>query len=285
MSAALSFEEKNEWSPTSVVRTAQKSLNLDRLYGRLLGMITHYPPSSVVLDRFVCVDPELMEMVLSTVRVFHEEDPRNPTTTTEQAIEALGATRVAEMTMIILIDQVFSEVFRGSGYLSREMTKHAVGVATLMKHLSERHEEDPDRAWLFGLCFRLGIPMMGQAAPEAYARCFSRLPGSQIQLHNAEKAIFGFDHRDVLFELVKSYNFPEWFIEAADPDGLPLFLKACAPIASHVTHKLGYDMGLATSSNHLRPRHIETAKIDMDELPEIRTKILEAVQEVQKYAI
>jgi hypothetical protein len=285
MSSALNLDAMNEWSPATMVRAAQKSLDLDRLYGRLVGMITHYPPSSVVLDRFVCVDPDLHAMVVDTAKVFIQEDPRNPITTTEQCIEALGATRVAEMTMIILIDQVFSEVFRGSGYLSREMTKHAVGVATLMKFLCERHEENPDRAWLFGICFRLGIPIMGQAAPEAYARCFSRLPGSQIQLHNAEKAVFGFDHRDVLHEMAKAYHFPEWFVEASDPDGLPIFLKACAPISSHITHKLGYDMGLATGSNHLRPRHIEIAKIDSDELSTVRTLVLEAVQEVQRYAI
>ncbi|MBL8087301.1 MAG: HDOD domain-containing protein [Chthonomonas sp.] len=285
MGLALNYESDAREHLRAVLQKLDANADLDHLIHRLVGVVNHYVPSPVVLDRFVCVDPALKLKLLNSVREFVIEDPRRPFESAADIIEIYGDRHVAELTVIMLVDQIHSSVFKGSGYLSRELTKHAVASAATMRWLAKRHGEDEDQWFLYGMCWRIGIPVLCNYDAGTYAKCVSNLMGTGVQLHAAELSMFRLNHRQVTHAIFGERAFPEFMIAAADPDSIPSRLKRHAAFASHAAHKLGFDMGLATVANPILPHHLQQAEIDVSDLGLIRSAVLDAVSDFQRYKL
>jgi len=266
-----------------IVHSAQLNETLDRLMGRLSGVVRHYPPSPVVLDRFVCCDADLKKNLLDSVREFVEEDPRNPFESSVDVLTVWGQIEVAELTLVLLLDQIHSSVFPGSGYLSRELTKHAYATAVGMKWFAERNGTDLNEAFAYGLLCRIGICALAAAEPSEYARCIMNLPGTQVQLQAIERSILGTNQFLVGHEYATAYQWPEWMLEAMDHSGPPNDLRSMSFFCSHVAHKLGFDMGLATTANPILPRHLRGLDLVIEELPMMRAAILKEVEKFLRF--
>jgi HD-like signal output (HDOD) protein len=271
--------------PRQAVIAAQNNAALDHLLTRLSGVLGHYPPSPVVLDRFICSDPKLKERILRAVHQFATPDREHPLDTIADCMEVMSDSVVTEIAMVMILDQINAEVFKGSGFLSREMTKHAVATAAVLKWLAQRQGTDADIAFIHGMLYRIGIPVLCNWNPLNYAQAIAKIPGTSVQLVDAERSIMTIDHFMAGTEMAIVYEFPHWFQEELDPTRLPTPTRRNVAFASTVAHKLGYDMGLANRGPDLTPKMLQAAKMEQDELPELRHYVMRAVRDFNSYHV
>lgn len=284
MAVQKRFEEELEIK--HIVKQAFHAGRLDNLYGRLSGLAKHFPPSPVILDRFISQDGELKSMVIEGVKTLYPMAREERMATIREAMDYCEPAIMSEMAAIMIVEQIFSETFKGSGYLSYEMTKHCVAVAESTRFIMKRQGGDPDHAFLFGLMFRLGVPILATFSSEAYAKCIAHLPGSAGLIEDIERGGFhGHNQFDVLYEAARTQDFPDWFTVAFSPQALSSPLLRAGILSCRIAHKAGFDMGLANVASELLPRELNSAKISFEDLDDLTHEMKGQVEFFQSFTI
>jgi putative nucleotidyltransferase with HDIG domain len=131
---------------------------------------------------------------------------------TRQAILVLGLETVRTITLATaLIEQVGNVT---SGFDSRQLWRHSVGVATCARVIAEQIGRNPETAFSAGLLHDIGQLLMVTVAPDACAEVRIRMRQEDVGITAAEHSVFGYDHAIAGGELARCWRLPEDIVGA-----------------------------------------------------------------------
>lgn len=271
--------------PMQAVYAACDRFEVDQLMARLASLVANFPPSGVVIDRFVCQDPDLRQRLLKTASRFLSTDADIDFRRLADVAAAADPKDLAYWATILVIDKMHNTVFRGSGYLSHQITRAAVALAYAMRSLARLQRGDEDQAFLFGLINRIGVPVLYEYSPHRYASCIASLPGTTIQLIDAERGATGTDHIAVLAAICERFHFPDWIGRAIHPQALSTPLRKSAAFASLFIHQQGYDMGMANKAPEINEKMIRGVGIFPEDMEVLVSELGESMQAFPNFAV
>jgi two-component system, cell cycle response regulator len=151
-------------------------------------------------------DPALTARILRVANSSYY--PVGKVTTIERALALLGTHAVQNIALSFVIVTEFqneaSDVFDPSYFWRRSITS-----AVASELVAELTKSDKDDIFIIALLHDIGIMVLQSCHPQEYRRVFhGRKPGG-LGLCEAEKAAFGFDHQELGYELLKSWELPE----------------------------------------------------------------------------
>lgn len=183
------------------------------IYDRLMTAIQDPRSRSSDIANVLSEDPGLSARVLRVVNSAFFAFPKRIDTVT-QAVTVVGTAQIRDLALATSVITAFKDVPRDLvdmlGFWSHSL---ACGVAArvLAKHLREYNVE---RYFVAGLIHDVGRLVMYLREGEAVRKALESHAKTELDLHKAEKEVFGFDHAQVGGYLLDSWNLPASFREA-----------------------------------------------------------------------
>lgn len=129
-----------------------------------------------------------------------------------QAFLVLGANRVVSIVLASALSHRFDH--QGSGFDTRILWRHSLGVAACAQVVAEECGINPDMAFTGGLLHDIGQLLMHTASPASYLRVLELRTSEDVALLDAERTVFGYSHTDAGKTLALSWKLPEEIVEA-----------------------------------------------------------------------
>lgn len=134
-----------------------------------------------------------------------------PIFSTRQAFLVLGINRIVSIVLASALTYRYD--LRNSGFDSRLLWRHSLGVATCARVIAEQTGFNPEMAFTGGLLHDIGQLLMFTASPTHYARVIELRRDENISLITAERELFGYDHAAAGRSLAIAWKLP---LEIAD---------------------------------------------------------------------
>lgn len=166
-----------------------------------------------------------------------------------QAFLVLGANRVVSIVLASALSHRFDH--QGSGFDTRILWRHSLGVAACAQVVAEECGINPDMAFTGGLLHDIGQLLMHTASPASYLRVLELRTSEDVALLDAERAVFGYSHTDAGKKLAQAWKLPEEIVEAI--------------VAHHEPDELGSDIG-----NLIHVSEVLSHALDLGEQPNNR---------------
>jgi putative nucleotidyltransferase with HDIG domain len=96
----------------------------------------------------------------------------------------------------------------------RQLFRHSLSVAICASVLARNHGLDAGPAFLAGILHDIGTLALMSTFPELHAQAREQALRDSLFLHEAENAVFGFDHADIGASLCRHWNLPESIVQA-----------------------------------------------------------------------
>lgn len=134
-------------------------------------------------------------------------------TSLRQAVSYLGSRVLRLMALGFGLVQHLTE--NRPGELYQLYWKRSLTMAGAARICAERIGEDADEAFTAGLLSDIGMLVLAQSSGHDYANMALTAANSE-SLIEAEQQQFGFDHAEVTARLLRTWNLPSSFVEAAE---------------------------------------------------------------------
>ncbi|MFT3847995.1 MAG: HDOD domain-containing protein [Propionivibrio sp.] len=161
----------------------------------------------------------------------------------KQAFLVLGANRVSSIILASVLSHRFDH--QGSGFDTRLLWRHSLGVATCAQIVAEECGFNPDMAFTGGLLHDIGQLLMYIASPADYLRVLDLRTTTDAPLLDAERSVFGYSHTEAGKTLAVAWRLPEEIIEAIlahhEPDELGSEIGNLIHVSEVLSHAL--DLG------------------------------------------
>ena len=175
----------------------------------------------------------------------------------KQAFLVLGANRVANIVLASTLSHQFDS--HGSGFDTRALWRHSLGVATCAHFLAEQTGANPEIAFTGGLLHDIGQLLMNTASPAHYLHAIELHNDADIPLIDAERQVFGYTHTDAGRALATLWKFPNEIIEAITAHHEPESVGSETGYLVHVSEVLSHALDLGESPNNRVPDLSELA--------------------------
>jgi putative nucleotidyltransferase with HDIG domain len=163
--------------------------------------------------------------------------------TAKQAFLVLGADRVISIIMASALSYRYDT--HSSGFDSRLLWRHSIGVASCAQVLAEQIGIDSDLAFTGGLVHDIGQLLMYTASPINYVEALDLHHRDDISLIAAERSLFGYDHSQAGRALALSWKLPAEIVDAItahhEPDELASEIGNLIHVSEVLSHAL--DLG------------------------------------------
>lgn len=181
--------------------------SLKNIVSGLLEVIND--PMSTVrqLKEIIELDPPLLSKVLSVANSAHY-GLRSRVTEIEQAVIWIG---FEELKQLALQQKLRSILNLSDGSLGQQLWYHAVSVAMLSKMMFRRELGlRGEMVYAVSLLHDLGFLLMQQQGGERFEESL-QLIHSGMNVFEAQKQVFGFNHLELTAHLIKSWEMPTEF--------------------------------------------------------------------------
>lgn len=177
--------------------------------------------------------------------------------TTRQAFLVLGVDRIVNI--ILASALAYRYDIRHSGFDARLLWRHSLGVATCARVLAEQTGSDPDLAFTSGLLHDIGQLLMYITSPACYLQIIERRQREDIELPDAEFAVYGYDHTDAGRTLASAWNLPIEIVDAISAHHAPDEIGSEIGNLIHVSEVLSHALDLGEQPNNRVPDLSELA--------------------------
>lgn len=129
-----------------------------------------------------------------------------------RAVALLGFTMVRSLALSMGVLNCLPVGSRASGFSPEGLWSHSLAVAMAMRELGERLKLGDEKGYHFtvGLLHDIGQIVLDQFFSSSYEDALQEAGGTdEIELHDVERRIFGFDHGEVGAMLLSRWRFPE----------------------------------------------------------------------------
>lgn len=180
-----------------------------------------------------------------------------PIFSTKQAFLVLGINRI--VSIILASALTYRYDLRSSGFDSRRLWRHSLGVATCARVLAEQTGFNPEMAFTGGLLHDIGQLLMFTASPTHYVRVTELQRAENISLIAAERALFGYDHAAAGRALATAWKLPLEITDAIAAHHEPDELFSEIGNLIHVSEALSHALDLGEPADNRVPDLSELA--------------------------
>lgn len=174
-----------------------------------------------------------------------------------QAFLVLGAKRVVNIVLASTLSHQFDS--RGSGFDTRALWSHSLGVATCAHFLAESAGLNTEIAFTGGLLHDVGQLLMNVASPAHYLQAIELHNRNDLPLIDAERQIFGYAHTDAGQVLAQVWRFPSEIADAIAAHHEPDLAGNEFGNLVHVSEVLSHALDLGETTNNRVPDLSELA--------------------------
>jgi len=175
----------------------------------------------------------------------------------KQAFLVLGADRVTSIVLASALSYRYDT--RSSGFDTRLLWRHSLGVASCAQVLAEEVGIDPDLAFTGGLLHDIGQLLMFVASPLNYVQALELHHHQELSLIAAERSLFSYDHAAAGGELARWWKLPSEIVDAIAAHHEPDELGSEIGNLIHVSEVLSHALDLGEQPNNQVPDLSELA--------------------------
>ena len=196
---------------SDLARHAEALPSLPEVVGYLMRSLGDESADVDTIARHLNSDPAIVARLLAAANSA-ASGLSTPIHSAKQAFIVLGAERVSRIIMASALSCRYD--MHGTGFDTRLLWRHSVGVACCAKVLAEQLGIDPDLAFTGGMVHDIGQLLMYVASPTGYVRALERHQHGDEALITAERALFGFDHSAAGRYLAQHWKLPAEIVDA-----------------------------------------------------------------------
>lgn len=166
------------------------------------------------LNKIISLDPVLAGTVLKLINSAYYALPSQITSLT-RAIIVLGINTVKNLALSTAVLSNMKQSVQHSLSMD-DFWKHSISVGVIARALAAEHKipaNQREEYFLSGLLHDLGKIPMAHCFPDEYSSCLESARAQQISLHDAEMAIFGFDHQYVGHIIATKWQLNDTMVE------------------------------------------------------------------------
>jgi putative nucleotidyltransferase with HDIG domain len=201
----------------------------------------------------------------------------------KQAVARLGIEEVGRICTTVGSMQLFKET---SGLIDiKDFWKHSVGVAIVMRYLSQRVDMNKSKAhnaYVAGLFHDVGIMVLDGFFTEIYKKVREAGKSNQMMLYKLEREVLGIDHGQIGAMLLLRWRLPEELCDAVAwhhaPDECPEEFRHMAQLI-HVANFACSALGIAEPGDEIIQTASDGAWHDLNLDSSDLNKIAEEVEE------
>lgn len=175
----------------------------------------------------------------------------------KQAFLVLGADRVTSIVLASALSYRYDT--RSSGFDTRLLWRHSLGVASCAQVLAEEIGIDPDLAFTGGLLHDIGQLLMFVASPLNYVQALELHHHQELSLIAAERSLFGYDHAAAGGALAQCWKLPSDIVDAIAAHHEPDELGSEIGNLIHVSEVLSHALDLGEQPDNQVPELSELA--------------------------
>jgi putative nucleotidyltransferase with HDIG domain len=175
----------------------------------------------------------------------------------KQAFLVLGVDRVIGIIMASALSYRYDT--RNSGFDSRLLWRHSIGVASCAQVLAEQIGINPDLAFTGGLLHDIGQLLMHISCPPTYTEVLELHQRDDCSLITAERALFGYDHSEAGRALAIYWKLPAEIVDAIAAHHEPDEQGSEMGNLIHVSEVLSHALDLGEQPNNQVPDLSELA--------------------------
>ena len=167
------------------------------------------------LEAIIKVDPGLMSRVLKIANSALYARQRE-ITSLQMAITLLGFNNIRNLVLLLTASSMFPKM-RKSGFHSG-FWQHSILSAFLARGIAVRCQNaaGAEEAFISGLLHDIGQAVLYNSNPELYEQALEAEKLGSMTLETIEDQMFGANHRQIGGALLKRWNFPELYADAAE---------------------------------------------------------------------
>ena len=180
----------------TIQRYIDKMPSLSTTVTKVLEVCNQPNVSPNDLNKIISLDPVLAGNVLKLINSAYYALPNHITSLT-RAIIILGINTVKNLALSTAVLRHMKES-KQSSFLMDKFWTHSICVGVTAKAIAAEHKipiNQREEFFLAGLLHDLGKIPLAHCFPEEYSSCLAYAEEHKTSLHDAEMAIFGFDHQ------------------------------------------------------------------------------------------
>lgn len=253
---------------------------------KLLGLMeSEKSHTSEIIDT-ISHDPALTSKILKVANSAYYGFQRE-ISSLERAVVLLGFNMVRSLALSIGVIRNLPPN-KANPYFSWEgLWVHSLAVASVMQELGKRFGRGDDKEYLFiiGLLHDVGKVVLDQFFSKLFRQALENsCKWEKVELHIAERGIFGFDHGEVGAMLLSRWRFPEKItdcIASHHQAGMPIGINGNDLAMLRIADILPRELGMGEEGNPLIP---EIHEAYLDKLPGMNEKELDDMRTYLKGA-
>ncbi|WP_153111314.1 HDOD domain-containing protein [Propionivibrio limicola] len=157
------------------------------------------------LAQHISADPAIVARLLAAANAV-SSGVSTPICSARQAFLFLGVNRVVSIVLASTLLHRYD--IRNPGFNTRQLWRHALGVATCARLLAEQTRLNADLAFTAGLLHDIGQLLMFSASPTRYLKALDLHNKGDMPIVDAERALFGVDHATAGGLLAETWKLP-----------------------------------------------------------------------------
>lgn len=205
------------------------------------------------LSELICADPAFSSEVLTIVNS-PLYAPRNPITSTLQAISMLGLERVKGVAVTVGVRTYLGPSLRKPAL--RACWRHSLACSLIAEELAAIGLMDKSIAYTVGMMHDIGRIGLAVFQPEAYAAFLDGTQADSAEVLTRERELFEVDHCEAGARLAAHWGLPSEFVEIAcrhheHEEGRRLDLLAVIRFSCRMANVIGFSaVRPATPTNY-----------------------------------
>jgi HD-like signal output (HDOD) protein len=223
---------------------------------QILDTINNPNASVNDLEKLIKLDPSLSSQVLNMANSAYFGQT-NPVYEIKHALINLGFRTVTEIALSASVCDSFKSNESIAHYTRTGLWEHSVGVALCSKLIAKAIRANYEEIiFSIGILHDLGIIMFDQYLHDEFVEILNNPDIQEYHLVQFEKDLVGFDHQELVHEVLKSWKLPEAF-KASISNHHIVDNNECGEIC-----RIIYLSNILCNS--LKIGFIETTSVDMD---------------------
>lgn len=170
------------------------------------------------LENIIKLDPGLSAKILKVANsalYARQREVQN----LQMAITLLGFKNIKSLVLLVTASNMFSHGQHARFYAF--FWKHSILNAFMARDLAKvtGNRSLADECFLAGLLHDIGQVALHNADPERYSQVLETAASRGSRISEVEQSLFGTNHRDVGAAVLKEWNFPDMYVDAASEHG------------------------------------------------------------------
>ena len=192
----------------SLTRCAQTIASPPAVYTRLAQVINQPFSSADDIGQVISGDPALTARLLRIANSALYAFPRQIETVT-RAVTIIGTAQLSDLALSMSVTKLFNQIPAELVDVT-SFWKHSISCAVLSRGLALLlREHNVERLFIAGLLHDVGRAVMLVHCPSDAREALARAQRNVQPLHQAERAVLGFDHADLGQSLLQNWSLPD----------------------------------------------------------------------------